>query len=524
MSKTIPRPPKASCGLFVVTVLLVIAICFVYFSWYLEGEWRQGLQATVVWKTVVVTPGDDLQQKIEASAAHTILALADGDYRGEFKVRGKSDLTLRGSGNSKLIAPAATTLSFEDCSSCRLENLEIRSEDPRYRALSLNHVKNFYGERLHIHAEVTAVRIQSRCEKVVIKKSTINGALVGEHGRNFTLGDSHLQHRQGIACQLTDFTLLLIDNNEIKASSGIHLRKISTISGYQNCLLRNAIIASSGDALSIEESRDLLLTSNRCEAGENGSGLRLLNCKNMQIGKGQFGNKIKAQKGAALQITASDKVAVNDNWFTSHSENRATVQIETGRRIDLWKNQISGLAEFREGSLHSVKGGGCRLIRSLQINLRHNRILHSQVAGLSIAQESQVRIEHNIIEKNQGAGVEVLDSQVTLGPGNDIRANLKGVAVAAVRGKIYQNTIAANQKDGIILKNSTLAVLNNRVENNGNDGLSLEGSSVPEIKGNQFIANKGYGIFFPQAPTSSWKNGNEFRDNQRGPANWPHKR
>ena len=226
MSKTISRPPKASCGLFVLTVLLVIAICIVYFGWYLEGGWRQSFQPTVVWKTIPITPNDDLQQKIEESSVNTILALAAGDYRGEFKVRGKSDLVLRGSGKSRLIAPAATVLTLEDCSGCRLENLELKSEDPRYGALSLNHVKDFSGERLQVQAAETAIKVQSRCEKIIIKNSQINGAVVIKHGTNLTLADSHLQCKQGIALHISESSLLVIDNNEITAPGGIHLQKI----------------------------------------------------------------------------------------------------------------------------------------------------------------------------------------------------------------------------------------------------------------------------------------------------------
>ena len=241
--------------------------------------------------------------------------------------------------------------------------------------------------------------------------------------------------------------------------------------------MRNQIIASASDALNIEESRDLLLTSNRLDAAGNGSGLSILKSKNLQIGKRQLGNKIKSQSRAALHISGSEKLTISDNWFTNRSDVLAAVQIETGRQIELWKNQISGLPKFQEGNLAKVKGGGCCIVRSLKIHLSHNRISHGQGAGFSVRQESQAQIEYNVIEKNQGAGVEVIDSETILGPGNDIRANLKGVSAAAARGKIQQNTIAANQKEGVVLRNSTLAVLNNRIENNGNDGLSLEGAS-----------------------------------------------
>lgn len=153
-----------------------------------------------------------------------------------------------------------------------------------------------------------------------------------------------------------------------------------------------------------------------------------------------------------------------------------------------------------ENIVHEAKANGIEVLETSDgVILVENRLFNNGGIGIHVRSDSQrVQITDNQVQSNGASGV-VLEGNTDrfVISGNEVGLNLgTGILVlGADSGQLTNNTISANQLEGIKLdKSHGNVIVNNVVTANGLFGISLVGSDNNEVRTNQLSGNRAGGV------------------------------
>lgn len=527
-SDPIPSLPRTTVafGLFLMTILLGIALNCIYFLWYQPSP--PVVKSTH--KEVIVLAEDNLEKILKDVPENTCLLLAPAVRRLNLRLTNKAKIILKGNGKPGSVVLETlpdTSFTIEDCTGCRLENITIKSDSVGHAALRIVHGAKIEIVQTILEGVAKAVEIMTQSSDIAIGKCAIKGKIVISDSRRLALTENKISWQNsafaGPLLQISKSQQLSLDNNDLQGR--LEMIEVTADSGFQNCVLRNKIIAPQ-IGLILESCNDFLLTANTIET-EKGPGLGIRKSSNIQIGKTKLSNNIKAVQAMAIEISSSKEISLVDNWIGNRDATQDALQsayaleIRFSSRVSVLHNEITGFVDYQAGThaIQEVRGGGVLVDNVIEVAIKNNQIKHGLRKGIYFKKQSDGVIGDNQIEDNADSGIEIENSTATVGPNNTVIKNITGIVIKNSSGLIIANLISKNNAEGIVLDNTALKIVKNKIVENGADGISLRGNSTPELEQNELIKNQGYGVAFRQSKIVQWKQNNLFQENQKGDSN-----
>ena len=179
-----------------------------------------------------------------------------------------------------------------------------------------------------------------------------------------------------------------------------------------------------------------------------------------------------------ISLDHSNDIAITDN--TINSNNQSGISLSQSSNNNILKNNID-----------SNKFNGVMLGNdSSDNNIENNKVSNHSYEGISIIGSSNNIIKNNIIENNRA--IENNQGGVVLGIW--VINKSRGIEVYSNNNILINNTINSNDPNGISLGrsyNNTLT--NNTINSNNQSGIFLSNSSNNNIENNK-VSNNRYGI------------------------------
>lgn len=528
MSNQPPSPLKStvSAMLFLQTIAVFIILILVYCYWYSP---RPG-SSTLQWKELIVSPEDNLQQIVQTISEYTVLLLEPSVRQENIRITNKANLIVKGKARPEQTIIECDTevpLVLQDCKNCSVTNVTLRSKSPQHPALRVIHGQKLVFDNLLAETVATAIEVQIDSYDISFRKNQVKGSVVVSDSRRIALVENVVlvdpSNSSGLSVDIRNVCQILLEKNKIKGPDGIRMQETTAEKNYKNCIFVNELTFSRL-ALALEKSSDFLITANTIEAKEVGPAISLKKCSNIQLGKPDLENKVKATTRSAVDIAGSNDITLLANWLSSRDDTVSTLQMFASNRLAVSRNEILGFVPPEETmNLSKVVGGGVSIDNCGEVVMKNNRLYNGLHNGIHIRNQSTVNISQNMIEGLRADdGISVEDnSYFKIGPGNTISGNIRGIYCKDSPGEIAENTLTKNQKEGIFLYNSSPKIYKNKISENGSNGLSAEKNSNPELEQNEFMGNHGYGIEFSPPRLGQWRQRNLFQNNHKGDWNAP---
>ncbi len=362
-----------------------------------------------------------------------------------------------------------------------ISNRIFQNIDPARAGIYLNNADNNFiiNNRIEYNGLPfnggSGISVESGSSGNIINNNVIfsnvgDGIVIRDANNNFITNNNRINYNnRGIFIEgaLTGANGNQIINNQISNNMMGGILLDSMINLTMTNIIQNNIICSNGSGITL-----------------NGDGIRNNIIRSNDIINGQ---------AEGIFIFDSDNNFIINNKI---SKNNNGIEFgNTASSNTISNNEIS--SNMMDGIRMSGGGGGMRGNRILT-----NYIFTNMMSGISGWDIVDTLIINNYINRNNNTGIELNGSVFrVLISYNWIGTNQnEGIRLSDCSDITFAfNTIVSNNRSGfgmgaVWIFNCSPLVINNTIDNNNSDALSVNGSSSPEIKNNIISSNQGWGI------------------------------
>ena len=209
------------------------------------------------------------------------------------------------------------------------------------------------------------------------------------------------------------------------------------------------------------------------------------------------GNSSLYLRQSAVQSNSADAITLTQNSSVDIS---GTVTGNAGSGINIFS---SSTANISDSTITNNQGDGIKLASSATANIGNSNISSNQQGIFAIA-GSSASVGDSTISNNMQTGIHVSGhSSFRLGGGNKVQSNGDGVNVQQNSQITIQanssatDLISLNNGVGVgVGNNSSLFMVDGKIETNKGDGISLVGNTIADITANASVtSNDGQGIY-----------------------------
>jgi parallel beta-helix repeat protein len=466
-------------------------------------------------ETLMVEPGQSIQEAVEAASPGDIIEVQAGSYYENLNITkplkiigignpvvdagGRGSAIMLSAGGITLEGLVAVNASCRDCSGIKvisdgnevlgnvaLGNYEgITIEKSRNNTLKSNNVTNNLGDGIDIEAS----------SNNSLYFNEINGN--GDEGldidessdSNIVIGNRVAGNEYGLSLENSRGNVLK-DNLFLNNTFGIFL-----LAAEKNVLSNNTAEGNSynfGDLGSLEGLRNEIDTTN------------LVDGKPIYYLVGARGVFIDQTSNAGI-VYCIDCEGITVRGI-SVSDNFVGIGLYNVSNSTVVENYVSSSVE-----------DGIQLFRSSNCTVVRNTAAKNDYEGLCVLSSSGIRIEGNNFSANGDDGLHINKSSCHV-EANAIEDNENnGMFIEGSHGCVFRmNSIEDNGLNGIRIEGSgSVEVAMNNVSRNVKDGVSIEGSGSFTIRGNSARRNEMSGIAV-YSSSEGFVEGNEVSENEYG--------